>query len=147
MRGGELSNRVGPSIVVIFEDLIAKRSEVAPERPRKILSWPRADKTSTGTWATDQTVVGALNRLAYETDVQIEIATFVDELGTITEVLDDARVMYSSLAITHPSHLARSLAYAPHISAVYHPHPEHALTYGPRGRLVTPAKRSMIGRF
>lgn len=153
MEGGDIDNRVGSSVIVVFDDLIGQRVEQVRELDswaKKLIRWPMHTPGLPDTvigYRLDQTVVGAINRLTHSTDVVVEIATFGDDVEAITTALDEAGLMYRSIGHTSPEHLAQSLAYAPHVSAVYHGYPAHSLTYGPRGRLVTPAQRAQIGRF
>lgn len=153
MEGGDIDNRTGSTVVVVFDDLIGQRVARAPEPDswaKKIIKWPMhtpGQPEVIVNYQLDQTVVGAINRLAMTTDVVVEIAVFGADVEAVGEALDDAQLIYRTIAHTSPEHLARSLAYAPNVSAVYHSYPAHSLTYGPRGRLVTPSQRSQIGWY
>jgi hypothetical protein len=146
MRHGDLSNKMLPRIVVVFEGKLG----IVPEDKRKSYSrlcqknrWREAMKC----YELDELVLAKLLDLRWRLDMNVSIVTWLGEqaAAAIADLMDEQGIPIGNCFSSTPSKLSRELAYAPDIVAVYDPDPDHVFTYGSKGVILTDANQ--IGRF
>ncbi|WP_188187600.1 hypothetical protein [Nonomuraea sp. SYSU D8015] len=145
MQGGDLSSEVLPTVLVVFETVIATPPAAGPTR-----RWRKAKPPAADAFAWDQTAEAALWRLTLRADVNVELVTFMGEevASSIREVLRTQNFpARTAWAADSPEALARQLAYMPYVSAVYDGDPVRQFTYGNRTRIVTSHNKQFLGAF
>ena len=144
MLRGEISNKVGPAIMVVWEGVAA---QVFTDHVRRGL---RRSKDRRLRYIIDEVVEAALWRLMITTDINVEVVTFLGEkeAARISEIIKERNYPARWVrAFDSPGHLADRLAYEPWVMAVYDGDPRRQFTYGGLTRIVTQANRNMIGVF
>jgi hypothetical protein len=147
MKGGTLSNEVSPRHVIVFEGGIAvlpvqKRAEFDKEVSKD--RWWKAIRL----FEYRTSVINQIERVIRTMNANIEVCTWMGEDAAlaIEDELDDLHVPVRSVWASTPFELAKALAYLPDIAAIYDPDPDHVLTYGSRGVLLTEARQIGRGR-
>jgi len=150
MRHGDLSNKVSPRHVIVFEGGLA----VLPLEPEKDFQKAYKRKKyweAIRCWQWNTPVLGQIERIVRTTDLNIEVCTWIgydlehhDFALAIGEELDKMNIPVRSVWASTPFQLAKDLAYLPDIACIYDPDPDHVLTYGRRGIYLT--HPSQIGR-
>ncbi len=146
MEKGNLSNKVSPSLVVIFEGAIGILKEEDLDAFLKACAeenWAKA----VDLFYLHELYLRKLNDLAWRANFNVEICTWMgDEMAFfIRERLDRENVIVASVWSSTPASLARQLAYLPRIACVYDPEPAHVFTFGSKGVVLT--NPNQIGRF
>lgn len=135
MRNGDLSNRVSPRVVLVFEGALGFCTDT-----RKFDRQLRRGhfEEATRFWEINSLLAGKILHLNYYKDVTFEVVTFIGgdewaaELGYYLEDLPLHRVW-----ATTPEKLGRKIAYMPDLACVYDPEPKRWLMYGTKGRFLT----------
>lgn len=143
MQHGNLSNRVMPSIVVVFEGAVG----LLPED--KIKDYHKAVSKNRWWQAVD---LFELNRmyllkfldLTWNKGFNIELCTWMghgteydDAALRIAERMDFENIPIYSVWSDAPDKLAREVSYLPRIARIYDPDPNHVFKYGGKGVLLT----------
>lgn len=135
MEHGDLSNRVEPKIMVVFENLIGTcEDERKAEKYMKRGNWAKAREQ----WRLNQLTLARLSYLTMRKHMNITAVTFVpypDMAGEFQSMLDDAG-MSIEVEYHQPEILARQVAYKDDITAIYDPARERRLFFGRKGRYV-----------
>lgn len=138
MQGGDLSDRLPPRWLFVFEGVLAN---VPPARMReyrlaiKFKRWKRAANR----FEVEPHVAKVLWDLYWRRDYRFDVVTFLGEdMGeAIESMLDRYNVPLGNVMATEPDTLAKRLAFMPDVQYVVHADPSHHLSYGNRGLLVT----------
>lgn len=145
MRGNDLSNKVSPRHVIVFEGGLAtlplEREKDFQKSCKRRRLWEAISY-----WQWNHLMLAQIERIVRNMDVNIEVCTWMTEdmAFAIGEELDKMNIPVRSVWASSPFKLAQDLAYLPDIAAIYDPDPEHVLTYGRRGVYLT--NPSQIGR-
>lgn len=136
MQNGDLSNRVSPRVLLVFEGALGfctdqKKFDKAIARK----SWGRSVRF----WELNELMVRKILWLFHKKDVRTEVVTFLpaqfaDELA---EWLDEMDLPVHRVWSTTPEALGRQIAYMPDLACVYDPEPRRWLAYGAKGRFLT----------
>lgn len=128
MQFGDLSNRVAPRILIVFEGG---------------LTYPDEDYSNILKIKLNPKVVDRILYLTFRKDINIEIVTWMDEdtADDISELLARNNLPVKGCYNHSPSLLARELSHRIDIICVYDPDPEHVLLFGSRGMLLTDANQ------
>lgn len=145
MKRGDLSNKVSPRHVIVFEGGMAG---LLPENKKPFQKsygrkryWEALDY-----WDWNPMILGQIERLNRNAEINIEVCTwFNDDFAmAISDKLDVMNIPVRGVWASSPFELAKELAYLPDIAAIYDPDPDHVLTFGRRGVYLT--NPSQIGR-
>lgn len=144
MRNGDLSNKTGPRIVVVWEDLIASVPDEHLDRFVKYCNkgqWREA----IGCYRINELMSMKLLYLVTSLNINISVVTWLPEEAVIylSDRLDAEYLPIRGVFSSSPKQLATDLAYNPDIVCVYDPH--DATFYGSKGYAATRA--ADIGRM
>jgi hypothetical protein len=144
MRNGDLSNRTGPRIVVVWEDLIASVPDDRLEQFEKYCNkgkWREA----IGCYRLNELMSMKLLYLVLTKNINVTIVTWLPEEAVIhlSDRLDEENLPIRGVFASSPKQLATDLAYNPDIICVYDPH--DATFYGSKG--ATANRAADIGRM
>ena len=139
MRDGDLSNRVTPRVLIVFEGAIGVLLD-----EKKFGKYMRKAKYAKAMqcWGLNDIIVRRLLWLYWQKDITIEVVTFLgnefcQELNTW---LNDTIVCHRIWA-TDPYDLGRKIAYMNDLACIYDPEPERWLMYGAKGRFLDSVTR------
>jgi hypothetical protein len=146
LKNGDLSNKVAPRIIVVFEGAVGKLPEKNVKEHEKLVSrkdWLRVPRL----YDLDENILGRMMNLTWKHDINISLVTWMpdDAAIGISDLMDENSVPVRGCFSSAPVQLARLLPYNPDIVCVYDPVPEHILTFGSKGQVLTDA--SQIGRI
>jgi hypothetical protein len=150
MKGNDLSNKVSPRHVIVFEGGLAT---LDPENIRNFNKEYKARQywKALRWWDWNPLMLAQIERIVRTTDINIEVCTWTgydleyhDFALAIAEQLDDMNIPVRSVWASSPVDLAKALVYIPDIAYIYDPDPSHLLTFGSRGVHLT--NPSQIGR-
>lgn len=151
MYKNDLSNRMMPRLVVVFEGAVGVVPDEKAKDYHKIISrrkvsdmdWWHAIKC----YDLNNLILSKILDLHWRKDINVSVVTWLGEGAAlaISERLDDEGIPAGVFAST-PVKLARELVYRPDIIAVYDPDPDHVFTY-PSGRGVILTDANQIGRL
>lgn len=150
MKGNDLSNKISPRHVIVFEGGLAhlpierlKEYQKAYDRKRY---WD-----AIAYWVWNPLMLAQIERVVRTMDINVEVCTWIgsdleyhDFALAIADELDRINIPIRSVWASEPDELAKALPYLPDIAFVYDPDPKHVLTYGSRGVLLT--NPAQIGR-
>ena len=150
MRGGDLSNKVSPRHVVVFEGGLAVLPADNIPLFEKAMKRKRYFEAITY-WDWKAYMLNQIERLIRRTDINIEVCTWIgadlehaDFALAIENALDRMNVPVRSVWSSTPDELAKMLPHLPDIACIYDPEPSHILKFGSRGVILT--SPSQIGR-
>lgn len=149
MQGGDISNEVSPRLLIVFEGLLGilpdSKARAAESVARKARRWKRAVKT----YEINEPMARAIWDVTWRYHQSVDVVTYLgDEFAdALRDRLDEESLPIGHVMATEHHLLARRLAYAPDIAAVYHANPEHRFTYGSKGYLISPQTPQLLGRF
>lgn len=138
VQNGDLSNKVSPRILLVFEGALgfcSNEKKFAKAAAKQ--DWERA----LSFWEFNELLIRQILWLFHRRDVNTEIVTFKPE-GFATELryrLDTMDIPVHRVWSTSPENLGRQIAYMPDLACVYDPEPERWLMYGSKGRLLSRA--------
>lgn len=150
MQNGDLSNKIAPRHVIVFEGGLAG---LLPENKKAFQKAYGGKRYWEAIWYWDWNpmMLAQIERVVRTMDVNIEVCTWIghnlehhDFALAIADELDRMNVPVRSVWASDPFQLAKDLAYLPDIAAIYDPDPDHVLTFGRRGVYLT--NPSQIGR-
>lgn len=146
MEKGDISNYVEPRLIVVFEGLLG----ILPiEKEKRALMLSRI-----GQWRRVVDLYEINDMLArhiwdqtrrYSRQVDVVTYSGVQFAEAVQAKLDDEMLPIGKVWHTEPHILSRSIAWRPDIAAIYDPDPQHLLTYGSKGRLLSPYKLGGFG--
>ena len=144
MRYGDLSSKVVPRLIVVFEGAVG----ILPESKKK--AYDKCVKRDKWADAIDlfeinENVADRITWLMVKRDVSLSLVTWMPEAAAIfiEERMDYENIPIRGCFSATPQILTRQLAYEPDVMTVYDPDPAHILTYGSKGACLTSA--SQIG--
>jgi hypothetical protein len=140
MEKGDLSNRVEPRLVIVFETLIASFTNVSRGKFDLALrkgQWKKALQQV----EINELVAKNILDLVYRKNFTIDIVTFIDPdfADALEEFLEDEAIPFGHVNFTTVERLSRQIAYRPDIAAIFDGDPNHAFTYGAKGKYVDPS--------
>jgi len=147
MLHGDISNRVEPRLMLVFEGLLGlhtdTRARAKYSMHARLGNWRRAVRTYEVNEMAARVLVDAVWRRRYSADV----VTFLDP--EIVEALegwcDDKGLPVGNVTYADKAMLARELNYRLDVVGVFYPNPADALTFGSKGYLVDPSAPILIG--
>ena len=146
MERGDLSNRVSPSLVIVFEGAIGVLKEEDRENFIDACYEERWSDAVNAFYLNDL-YLRKINDLTWRQGFNIEVCTWMGhEIAFfIGERLDQENLVIHSVWSEDPDRLSRHLAYLPRIARIYDPDPSHRFKFGSKGELLTSPHQ--IGRF
>lgn len=137
MRNGDLSNKVSPRIVLVFEGALGLCSDIKKhDKAMKKGQWEKAIDY----WDLNELCARRLLWLYHQKDINISIVTFFGQYFA-TELnywLNDHQIpVHEILYYDDPAQLGRKIAYMPDLAMVYDPEPTRWLMYGGKGRFLS----------
>ena len=146
MLKGDLSNKMLPRLVVVFEGAVG----VVPDDRRKSyfkLCQKKRWQQAINCYELNDLMLSKLLDLRWRQDVNVNLVTWLgDEAAVaIQDRMDEEGIPVGGCFASTPSRLSRELAYAPDIIAVYDPDPDHIFTFGSKGIILTDVNQ--IGKF
>ncbi len=134
---GNLSNSPTPKLLLVFEGGLASLSpeeEQAFEKLCRRGKWDQAIRR----YKINDLMAKKIMWLLWYKNTRIDLVTFLgdDLAGEIKDYVDDENVPCTNVYSSTPERLARKIAFMPEVFAVYDPNPDHALTYGRKGRVL-----------
>lgn len=145
LRNGDLSSRMLPRLLVVFEGAIGilpVDKQVAFDKAVKRHRWQEA----IGLYELNELILSKILDLHWRLDVNVTVVTWMGEDAelAISMRLDEENIPAGTMS-SSPNRLARELSYRPDIVAVYDPDPAHVFTYGGKGVVLTDANQ--LGRY
>ena len=140
MERGDLSNRLPPRWLVVFEGVIATHPTPADQAAYDVYRKLRSHKRALHTYVADEHVRKVLWDLTWRRDYKFDVVTFLPEkiAAHVAAWLDQHNVpAVNTYIYDHPHDLAKELVYMPDVHAVVHAEEENRFTYGHRGVLVS----------
>lgn len=139
MKHGNLSNKVMPSLVIVFEGAVGVLPEEKIKDYHKLVArnrwWEAIDL-----FELSFPYMNKMLDLTWNKGYNLELVTWMsfdtehhDAALRIAERMDVENVPVYSVWASTPDQLARSLPYLPRIARVYDPDPAHVFTYGGKG--------------
>lgn len=140
MRYGDLSSKVVPRLIVVFEGavgILPENKKKAYDKCVKKVFWADAIDL----FEINENVAGRIVWLMVKKDVSISLVTWmpVDAADAIEDRMNEENIPVRGCFSATPQILARQLAYKPDVVTVYDPDPAHILTYGSKGVYLTSA--------
>lgn len=138
MQRGDLSNRVSPSLVIVFEGAIGILKDEDKDKYAKAVYRNRW-KAAIDLYYLDELYLHKITDLIWRQGFNIEVCTWLgdDAAPMIGDRLDEENIPVSAVWASTPAKLSRQLAHLPRIMCVYDPDPSHVFTYGSKGVLLT----------
>ena len=136
MLNGDLSNKISPRILLIFEGAVGICLDKGKhDKLMKQGRWAGA----VAQWTWNEPVIRRILWLFHKKDITFELVTFIGEF--FAEELEQAAgeddIPFHRVWWTTPERLGRSIAYMPDLSCVYDPEPTRWLMYGSKGKFLT----------
>lgn len=146
---GDISNQMSPRLVVVFEGLLGllpnPRARAAESLARKAHQWKRAVRQ----YEMNELAAKKIWDVTWRKGHSVDVITWLgDDFAEALQVrLDDENLPINRVYAAEPHQLARSLAYAPDIAAIYDPDPRHSFTFGGKCRPLGPENAHLLGDF
>lgn len=140
MQGGDISNRLPPRWLIVFEGVIGQHPEPADRAAYDMYRKVRAHRRALMTFKPDEHARKVLWDLTWRRDYKFDVVSFLpyQTAKFVPGWLDHYNVpAVNTLFYDTPFELGKQLAYMPDVLAVVHAAAENRFTYGDRGMLVT----------
>lgn len=143
MRNGDLSNKVEPRCLLIFENALGYITDNKVWKKQHAKSRYNLEKC----WELNDLVCRRLLWLFHRTDLRVELVTFLGDsfAESLGDWLDTEGIPVSAVWSTTIPQLARNIAYMPDLLMVYDPEPTRWLTWGSKGCYIT--EPTQIGSY
>lgn len=136
MINGDLSNKVAPRLLLIFEGALG----FCTDRPKfdKAVKKKHFDE-AVGYWERNEFCCRKILHLYHKRDVNFEVVTFLGEgfAAELTYWIGNLDLPIHRVWSTTPENLARNIAYMPDLACVYDPEPSRFMAYGAKGRYLS----------
>jgi len=138
MQFGDLSNEVASRIILVFEGLLGHLPAGKVADYEKYSEEGRWDSVISQFQLNDM-VLNRVLYLTWKSNFNIHVVTWFPEEAAvvISDKLDALSIPVRSVFSSTPAKLAKMLVYSPDITCVYDPVPEHVLTFGSKGFVIT----------
>lgn len=144
MKNGDLSNQVAPRILIVFEGAVGY---LPPDKVDAFLKhekkseWRKAIACFDLNWD----ILGQVLRITRTKNYNVSVVTWLPQeaADAVEEILIENNIPVRSVLSSSPEALAKMLPYNPDVVTVYDPVPEHVLTFGSKGYVLT--RPSQIG--
>ena len=138
MQRGDLSNKVLPSLVIVFEGAIGTLREGNVADFDEALGKDRIRMAMTY-FDLDPNYLRIMLDLVWRRGFNIHLVTWMGEDAAeyITELMDEENIPVAEVIRSSPDKMARELIYRPDIIRLYDPDPDHAFKYGGKGVYLT----------
>lgn len=148
MINGDISNRVEPRLLVVFEGLIA----LPPEGGMGIAHFGRRAgklKRQIDRLEVNEPMARVINDTVWRHNYAVDVVTFMGEeyLPHIERWLDEMGLPTSNVIARDRTQLAREMPYRLDLVGVFSPYPNDALVFGSRGYTVNPAAPRLVGGY
>ena len=147
MQGGDLSNRVEPRLLVVFEGLLGIHADARARAKYSMAMKIHRYGTAIRTFTLNEQLQKVIWDVTWRYDYAVDVVTFLDErlADPLIEYLDEqglpvGRVWYSDKML-----LARSLNYRPDVAGVFYPDQADRFTFGGKGYATDPRNPVLIG--
>jgi hypothetical protein len=139
VQGGDLSNRLPPRWLVVFEGVIGVHPEPRLRQQYDFWAKTRRWNRAVRTFQPEADVIKRLWDMTWRQDYKFDVATFLPcGSGPVRTWLDVNNVpAVNVLPYEAPVDLGKRLAYMPDVYAVVHASEEDRFMYGHRGVLVS----------
>lgn len=147
MLNGDISNRVEPRLLVVFEGLIA----LPPERQMLTHFGRRAGKIrkQVQQLRSNEKAARVINDTVWRHRYAVDVVTFMGEeyIEPVTDWLDEHGIPASNVIASERPLLARELVYRLDVVGVFSPDPNDALVFGSKGYIVNPDAPRLVGGY
>lgn len=150
MEGGDISNRVAPRLLIVFENLLgllpSKADQAKVSSYLKFKRWKRAADV----FVLNDMLAARIWDVTWRLDYSVDVLTYIGpEFRAALEerINDEWDLPIGHVLFERPENLARKLAYMAHVAAIYDPNPSHQFTYGSRSRIISAANPDLVGAF
>jgi len=133
MDKGDLSNKVSPRCLLVFEGALAFCTNEA--KSSKLIAKRRDEKALKEYWVLNEHLCRRILWLFHKKDITFEVVTFLGQQFAVElrYWLDSLDIPVHRVWATTPAALGRNIAYMPDLAFVYDPEPERWLMYGTKG--------------
>lgn len=139
MQGNDISNRLPPRWLIVFEGVIAELPEPSDRAAFNFYRRTRAYKRAVRTYQVNTHTAKVLWDMVWRRDYKFDVVTFLPSQCTehVRDWIDEHNIPAANVRhYPSPAHLAQQLAYLPDVYAVVHAEAANRFTYGDRGMLV-----------
>ena len=145
MKGGDLSNEVAPSSIIIWEGLLALPT-LGSDRARKLAHRLHRYKTVISHYEANEWALKQVHDAAYRYGVRFDVVSYlpVEYEDIITEWCDRYSLAYKSVFCSTPGEVSK-MTTAPFLESVIDADLKRYLFYGGKGRCVDPETFSWMG--
>jgi hypothetical protein len=141
MQHGDLSNRLPPRWLIVFEGVIGTLPSPVDQGRFELCRRTRQYRAMVRSFVIDSHTAKVLWDLTWRQDYKFDVATFLPGKKArehVTDWLDEHNVPAANVrAYGSPTELGKRLAFLPDVYQVVHASPSDRFTYGNRGMLVT----------
>lgn len=141
MKGNDLSNRVVPRDVVVWEGLVGllpdPKVQGIEAKYRKRKRWDEA----VACYEVNELLARKIWDITWRGYLQLDLITYLgnDFALSLEARMERENMPFSRVWATEPNILARSIVLQPDIRTIYDANPHHQFTYGGKGRILEPA--------
>lgn len=134
MEHGNLSNKVAPRIVLVFEGALGFCTNISKhDKAVRKGKWESAMKY----WSLNDLCLRKLMYLYFKKDVNIEIVTYLGEEFAKELQIELQDLPFHRVWATTPFDLGLKVDYMNDLAMVYDPEPKRWLMYGKKGRFLS----------
>lgn len=147
MLGGDISNRVEPRLLVVFEGLIA----LPPDR-QPLLRFARRTgkmKRMVESLQVNEKMARVINDTVWRHKYAVDVVTFLDPdfLPHVEKWLEHHALPVSNVIAADRTVLSREMVYRLDLVGIFSPEPRDALLFGSRCYTVNPEAPALVGGY
>ncbi len=139
MQGNNLSSAPVPRIVVCFENALGYLPDDKRKQWRKLARRRKWDDMA-GLFQLNHMMMRQVAWLTHRRSMSIDVVTYCGPEAfaeALARRFDAENLPVRRVFSSTPERMARTTSFEPDIVAVYDANPEHALVYGPKGKILT----------
>ena len=141
MMHGDLSNRLLPRVLIVFEGVIATLPDARRAKYDRAVSLHRY-RRAMECYEPNAHAVSVVWDWAWRRDIKVDVVSFIPFLSEVERVLEKTGMPYSHLWFAKDADvLAGQLAYMPDVVSVLHADETRPLAYGSKSLYVTDTQR------
>jgi len=144
---GDLSNRVEPRLLVVFEGLLGIHTDAKARAKFTGLMKFHRFHSAIRTFTLNEQLQRVIWDTTWRKGYAVDVVTFLDErlVEDLTEYLDEQGLPVAHVWQSDKMLLARSLNYRPDVAGVFYADPADRFTFGSKGYFTSPATTTLIG--
>ena len=147
MQGGDISNQVVARIVIVWDNLLGVLPSKAAEAKFATFMRFKRWKKAVNLYEVNESVARQIWDLTWRKDFAVDVVTHLggdDFAEALEQRLDREGLPVGHVWFEDPNSLARSLAYRPSVACVITANPDHQLTFGSKGRIVSASGPNLL---